>query len=101
MHKCINYLMNVPVSEPVLVPVLHKPLTGIDHEDTSPGICILLVKDHNTGRDTSPVKKIRWQTDNPLDNPFQNKIPPDFPLTSATEENTMRKNNGPFPGTLQ
>ena len=70
----VHDFMEVLCPEPVLVPVLHEALAGIDHENSFAVGCVLLVHDNNACRNSRAVKEIRGQTDDSLDNSFLNQV---------------------------
>ena len=51
-------LVNISMTQTVLVAILYKTLAGINHEDTTASCGVFLVENDNTGRDASTVEQV-------------------------------------------
>ena len=94
----IDDLMNVAVTETVLVAVLEIAAAGVHHEDTFSGMGVLLVDDDDAGGNAGAVEEVSRETDDPLDIPLQDEILPDLRFGIAAKEDAVGKNAGAFAG---
>src|SRR5262249_29392507 len=87
----IDDLVDVLSAEAILGAILHKALAGVDHEDSLAGMGLLLIDDDDAGGDTSAVKEVRRQADDPLDVALADEVPADVRLDIAAEQDAMRQ----------
>ncbi len=62
---------------------------------------VLLIDDDDAGRDTRPVKEVRGQADDPLDEPVPDEIAADVGLLVAAEEHPVREDDRALSGALE
>src|ERR1035437_5223161 len=86
-------LVQVLASEPILGAVLREALGGVDHEDASSSLSVLLVAHHDARRHSSAVKEIGWQADDSLDvSPLDQRLA-NRGLGVATEKHAVREDD--------
>ena len=65
--KYIHDLVNVLSAQAVLGAVLHEATARVDHEDALASVRVLLVDDHDAGRDTGAIKEVGGEADDALE----------------------------------
>ena len=96
-----NDFIDIPLTQAVLIAILHEVMAGIDHKDTSTLIRIFLVNDNDASRDTGAIEQIGRQTNDALDIACFDQILTNSSLCIATEQNTVGQNNRSLTGALQ
>jgi len=92
----INNLINILLSQAILIAIFNESLVRINHKDTSATLSILLVDNNNTGWNTSSIKQVGWQTNDTLYKPFSNDIFSYFRFCVSSKKNSMRQNHSTF-----
>src|SRR5207248_1186158 len=94
-------LVQVLAAEPVLGTVLHEALGGVDHEDASTGLGVLLVEHNDAGWDAGAVEEVGWQSDDAFDIAALDEGLADRRFGVASEEDTVRQDDRGFPSALE
>ena len=88
----IHGLLDILLAQTVLRAVLDEAFAGVDHENTIPGGGVFLVQNNDAGGNTRPIKQIRRQADDSLDDASLDQVPADIRLCVAPEQNAVGKN---------
>src|SRR5436305_1118307 len=85
--------MDVLFTQTILVTVFDECLACIYHENFVTTLRFFFVKHNDASRNSSPIKKIRGQSNYSFDVTTLKNIFSDCPLSTSTKQNAMRKNN--------
>ena len=89
-------LFNVLFPEAVFISVLLISPAGVNHENAVSGFRVLLVDNHDTGRDSRPVKEIRGEADNAFNPAFSQHGEPDGFFRVPAKQNAVRHDDSRF-----
>ena len=92
--------MDVLCAEAVLVAVFDEAFRGIDHEDSLPRLCIILVEDDDARGDARAVEEIRREADDPFDIAAPHDLATDDGLGAAAEQHAVWEVHRGFPSAL-
>ena len=96
----VDDLVEIALTEAVLVAVLDEALGGVDHEDAFAGGGVLLVEDEDAGGDAGAVEEVGGQADDALEDAGADEVSADDGLGIPPEEDAVGKDAGSFSGVL-
>ena len=97
----IDRLMNVARTQPILRPLFHEPIRGIDHKNTLTSLRPFLIDQHNARRDAGAIEQVGRQAKDAFDVSLANEIAANVGLGISTKQHPMRQNAGPGARDLQ
>src|SRR5207245_1456760 len=86
IREDINNLVQVALTEAVLVAVFDEALAGIDHKNALAGGGVFLIEHKDTSRNAGAVKEIGWQANDALEIAGANELGADDGLGIAAKE---------------
>ena len=92
----IHDLVNVLLTQAVLIAVLYKAPRCVDHKNAFAVVGVFLVQDNDTGRNARSVEQVGWQADDTFDIAAADDVGADFGLSITAKQHTMRQNARPF-----